>query len=207
MEIKDLLPLIGVIFGWVLSELSKYFRERGSDKKLINRIIAELLFLRYEISQFNSFAKGALEVYGSGPAAEKERQRVMDKHLISVDKISNSYDEMFKDIASYDPILAKNIVHQITTLRKMKEIKFDEMAKVPDFYEAMLSSVIEVHKKANDYIEKLALKLSLKISLLLWLRMKYEFKKNINSLDKWGQSFNKNKKILEDMGYDLKIKG
>lgn len=66
IEIIDLLSVLGVIFGWLLSELSKYFREIKGDKKLINIIIAELLFLRYEIYQFSSFARGAIDTYDRG---------------------------------------------------------------------------------------------------------------------------------------------
>lgn len=199
MEVKDLLPVLGIILGWVLSELSKYFRESNVDRKLINRIVSELLFVRYETYQFIVFSKGAIEIHGYGQDAERERQRLMNKHLISLDSIVDSYEDLFDSIASYDPILAKKFIHQITILSRTQEIKLNEVSKIPEIYEDIISDLNIVHNKSIECIDKVILKLSFKSSLVLWISIRKELKKDMTSLGNWSKSVNE--RILKKSKY------
>ena len=109
------------------------------DKKLINQIITQLLIFRYQLKQYNAFVKGVVEVYGSSPEAEKERQRIMEKHYITGDDIGKSFSDIFDKVSAFDRILAVSIGHKVTRMKKIKDEKLNSVYILPPIYETLLN--------------------------------------------------------------------
>jgi hypothetical protein len=44
---ENIIPIVTLVVGWLLSELSHYRRNRGKDKEVINRALSDLLEIRH----------------------------------------------------------------------------------------------------------------------------------------------------------------
>lgn len=193
--------VVGALVGWVLNGVSKFNDGRKEDKKLLNRIIAELLFLKYEVNQQEGFIKGSIVLHGYSWEAEKERQRMIEKNLGYLEVLDSDYGELFDRIASYDPILGEETMHQIILYRQLKEKKMSEISKIPSVYEKILTEMEMTMRLTSCNIEKAILKLSFESSKSLGRRMKKKLKKssevNERLLGEWGGKTKNQKKTID----------
>ena len=56
-----MLPLVGVVIGWVLTEISHYFQNRKQDKKIIREAIYSIIELKFRLEQMARLLRSAVE--------------------------------------------------------------------------------------------------------------------------------------------------
>lgn len=111
--IKTILPLFGVLVGWILAESGKIFTDKRQDKKKLRKLLFFLIELRYHFAKELSF------------------ELVLDKlFIIAKDRLANKFgidteDAEFK--IGLDAL--KPFLHNIVSKNKYNEEKFDFLAK------------------------------------------------------------------------------
>ena len=111
--IKTILPLIGVLVGWLLAESGKIFTDKRQDKRKLKKLLFFLLELRYH------FAK------------ELSIELDLDKYLIIIkDKLASKFgidkedDEFNLGLDAWKPFI-KNLISKT----KLNDDKFEFLAK------------------------------------------------------------------------------
>ena len=50
IDAKIIIPLIGVLLGWILGTITGFFKTRGENKKLLGKSISQLYYFIQELS-------------------------------------------------------------------------------------------------------------------------------------------------------------
>lgn len=151
--IKTILPLIGVIIGWLLSESGKIFADKRQDKRRLQKLLFFLLELRYHFSKELSIEidldyyistlkhkmvnKLGLEIgipeLSIGldtwkPIIEQTIRRTNSKEN-SIDFLIENIDKILIELAEVFPILAYELSgrHNIKDRLKRLDNYFDEI--------------------------------------------------------------------------------
>ncbi|HAS8600527.1 TPA: hypothetical protein I7783_21490, partial [Vibrio vulnificus] len=187
MEIKDLLPILGVALGWGLSELGGFMKNRAARARTIKQAIATLYKLNFDMLQ----VKRAQEYYKSNAPSdlatwERGRQRSFQKHLNFSEKTLGKINESVSLISQEYPLLAFRLDGAISAYTSIINSKLDSAIDNKDLYMTMLGK-IEVSQLASQAIvEKTIFTLAFRVDFLLWVSLKLDmrkFKQGINKGD------------------------
>jgi len=57
MEFKDWLPILGIAFGWILSQIASYYRDTREERKLLSVAMSTLLFVYFDRVRYRQILK------------------------------------------------------------------------------------------------------------------------------------------------------
>jgi len=109
MKLVTILPLVGVLLGWSLNEISQYFKVRRDQKASLSRVINALIDLRhYIVCRKDSFSAvseaGRLSREGQDILIDFVSDNRFTSNVIS-DKIAKSCELL----QTFDPLLTHNV--------------------------------------------------------------------------------------------------
>ena len=212
--IELLIPLVGVVVGFLCSELSKYFADRYKKRQTINRAISLLLELYFQIKrisvaieQSQSFIEWYLAQFKEISYSKDEekilRNALSDtinpliKELASgdIEKINSDYDCVLKELSCYYPVDAYRLRGR-NDIKKKLPINYDEYSRIASVVKPLVQSqaIQDQLSAIKDEIETLS-----KEDVKCYQRRKIiETLKNIDKDDKFAKSFEEIKqKIIE----------
>lgn len=168
------LPIIGILLGWLLNELSGRFKGYHDDIKTIKKILSYLLYLRdYQITIINNFresAKYATELKLDFHKMEKRRQRNNDLSFIKIIEINQMYESIRDEISLIDPILAYKISNLVLPMRDFEKMNFNEISKVDTLYISTILRYENVLELGIVGIDNAIKKLSFKIGIVSYFK-------------------------------------
>lgn len=112
---------LSVGLGWILNEISQFFRNRGEKKRIINNVIFNLLNIRFELNKLNQVGISSViinkmhETLGD-PLPEQdviqitniinlESKEILEFNLYeNLETISEQFDDVLQEFAKIDPI-------------------------------------------------------------------------------------------------------
>ena len=107
LEIFDkLLPILTLIAGWLLNELSQSFGKRRECKENIGRAITDLLEIRHRIISIENLTKTLVDNYTLPSEAMPTVRQVFEQAIGQPDKISERYENAVNIIAGQHPTAA-----------------------------------------------------------------------------------------------------
>ena len=165
-----LIPLSGVILGWLLGSITNFSKQRRDEKILLGKAIAELIAFYIDLRNILSTYETFKEACKSWVEYEKFRQVVNSRFI----RKKPSYEDLNKMIENVSGILPiegmklKSIVssfsyYRTTTLSTVVDNEETSYLKMLSTYEA----IIEVETLV---IKKILLKLSYRHSLFQWFK-------------------------------------
>jgi hypothetical protein len=83
MELKDFLPLIGVVVGWSLNELAVFSKRAIERKRTLGKAIALLYFLCLEMVQLKSVQESFTNMSTDVKEWERLRKRSFEKYTLN----------------------------------------------------------------------------------------------------------------------------
>ncbi|WP_086482077.1 hypothetical protein [Oceanospirillum sanctuarii] len=187
MEIKDILPILGVALGWGLSELGGAIKARAARARAIRKSITALYKLNFEMLQI----KMAQEFYkNNNPSSlaewERGRQRSFEQYSDVTDETKKNIDEAVSLISQEYPLIAFRLGEAINKYNFLRNRKLDSFVEKQEVYMKMLSG-FELGQIASQHIvEKTIFKLAFKVDIVLWAQLKLDtkkFKKNVKNGD------------------------
>lgn len=178
MELKEVLPILGVALGWGLSELGGAIKARDARSRAIKQSITALYKLNFEMLQI----KMAQEFYkNSSPSSlaewERGRQRSFEQYSDMSDETKNKIREAISLISQEYPLLAFRLGESIKQYEFIRNRKLDSFVDKQDIYMKMLSGFEVGQLAAQHVVEKTIFVLALKADLILWIKLKWDTKK------------------------------
>lgn len=139
--IPSLIPLVGVVLGWVLSERAKIWADKKQDKRKLKKLLFYALELRFYFSRelraqkdidefFSKIEQKVKDEFGESIATEAEIAKpiigqIIKKHL----KVNNrmnflekNIDAVINDLAEVFPIFAYELSGQHNIKQRLKAI-------------------------------------------------------------------------------------
>lgn len=178
--LPSILPLIGVVIGWLLNEAASFFRGRSNDRKTIGRAINKLLGLRRAIQEILTTIHTVDQLYKVGESSEEIKKFAARLEIEGLKIIEENHDSLLNDIAAFDPILSFEVGHEIHGISFMCKNAIDHAIFGNHSHEKWR----ELFKETNEFsqrelikaLEGFILRLSYKKSLILYYRMKKYFR-------------------------------
>ncbi|MFH1230522.1 MAG: hypothetical protein V1709_03400 [Planctomycetota bacterium] len=205
-----LVVLIGVIVGWLLTEISSFLRLHREDKRKLNEALSNLMDVYFYASKSNKI-KLVLDAYMThvlqdfsesqrSPAILKELRTKITLYITSIttritksglDDIKNRYECSINDIAQINPILSYTLRGQTN-----KYDIFKEMENYISFIETDIVSSDEMaeYERMKSAVENTIVdlwlvdlenglkKISWRISKFLWIQIRvFIYKQNNKS--------------------------
>jgi hypothetical protein len=183
MNVDFLIPLLGVLVGWLLNELSSAFRIRKEDKRTLRRSIATLLYLRSQMATMISVLQSVKQFSASPNEHERSRQYILELYTLS-ENFEKQIEGALEEIAVVDPLLANDLRSTKDLYSFVLTTRFNFVFEAPtaerereaieSFYNEMIES-LSIDKRYLRRFEKRILRLCMMHGLTLWIRVKREF--------------------------------
>jgi hypothetical protein len=182
--------VVGSLLGWVLTELSQVFRNNGEIKRTVNKVIFNLLNIRYELTKLDNEDVSAIiinkmhekmgdplpshDVHEITEIINNESKELLEFNAFeSLEEISKKFDDVLQEFAKIDPISAYRLSDEAKIFRKIDDLE-DYLDAIQKKYGAVISEDIflelqkylkdKVFKESIDSLEKEIIKLSYKTS-------------------------------------------
>ena len=177
MEIRDILPVVGVAIGWFLSELSHYLRKRRDKFKNLGRAIATLYFIYIEMVQIKMAHENFKNISKDVKEWEGYRKRSFDKYANKDPAFATKIEDAIGYVAEYYPMEAYRLRETLNKYEFIKKKSLDKFTGNENLYIKMLS-MYEVGFLGYQYIlEKILLKLAFNHSINEWIKMRVDIRR------------------------------
>jgi len=177
MEDKYLYPLIGIVLGWFLKELSTAFQASQESKRQLGKAISSLAYLNKEMiliqGQFDVFK----DLSDSHQEYERFRQYILKKYPRREESFIKLIQDSIATVAEFAPLSALNIEQIVNHYWFLQEAKLSETSKDYELYIYQLSSLevgFDIYQKE---LEKAVRKLAFTHSIKTWVQYIYDLKK------------------------------
>lgn len=178
--------VIGSLLGWFLTELSSFFRYRGEIKRTVNKVIFNLLNIRFELTRLDNENISAtiidkMQENMGDPLPSQDIDEITkivtneSKELLefnafeSLEEIGKQFNDVLQEFAKIDPIGAYRLGDEAKIFRKIDDLE-DHLDAIQKKYGAVIPSEIfsnlqnylkeKVFKESIDSLEKEIIKLS-----------------------------------------------
>lgn len=174
MDLKDVLPLLGILVGWGLAEGSAFGKRSIERRRVIGRALSLLYFLFHEMVQVKQAQEYAKNQSQDVHEWERTRQRAFAQYTVSSDEHSQKLAKTADELGEYFPIEAYRLRQLLWQYEFVKTRKLDLFAKRPKAYLAVLSSYEMSYLIYQYQLELLLRFLAFRQRKWLWLRLRYQ---------------------------------
>jgi len=171
IDAKIIIPLIGVLLGWILGTITGFFKTRGENKKLLGKSISQLYYFIQELSIVMNYLD-KMKVKLDHEKYEVHRQNVIERHTLKNENSIGNINELIDNISSISPTLGIDLRHLLEGYISERKIKFNSSKSKKELY-LLLLSMYEVHQDLTIiHMEKLLIKLAFRYNLILGFKIK-----------------------------------
>jgi len=174
-----ILPLIGVLIGWILKEISTAISGLFQYKQRLSFAITNFLYMCQEMIIIRQQLSDLKILYSDPPSYEEGRKRALNKYTIKTKSFEQNLEESLIIISEGFPVEAVRLRKIFEDYNSFKELDFTTSAKVSKIYETN----IELFNKAFLQYSKELEKIILHFSWSLGLKTHYKIKVNIDFLN------------------------
>lgn len=190
MELKALLPLLGVIVGWFLKELSDLVRGRAEARAVLGTVLVEMLQLDAELRRLRM----ALTFQKNRPISWEQYEAI--RHSTATRYFART--DPFKAVANgvtllarKDPVAALFLSEIPRLLEFFRATKLEPVSKeaTQGDYMKALSTVEVAVDLAEKALRKLTLKLAGAHSVITWCRVRILWRRQESKLAATNEAF------------------
>lgn len=177
-EYKYILPLVGVVIGWVLTEISHYFQNRKQDKKIIREAVYSIIDLKFRLEQMTSLLGSAVKADLSDKRNNEMIRVLLKNEDDEFSKFSSDLKASVKIISSIDPFIAlslRNFVDENLYLSHYDSSKDKEIQKL------QLNNQLKISEVFSVFLDKIIKKILWKTDKILLLNYYFQSKKDKGS--------------------------
>lgn len=174
--VKQLIPVISLILGWLLREVSGIMESKREEKQVLSRAVAELLEIHSDLSTHEKMFRVFDERYDLTSNQKLELSRWLIRNRPRSETIEERFDETAKRVASVDPIISHAIRLAKEAHSNLFEGKVFESEDIPvKACKAAVESERDAIRNIANRTERYAIKISFNHSLLLWAKLNLGF--------------------------------
>lgn len=197
-----IIPIVSVILGWILNEVSQRFKRNRNQKQAIAKAISELLEIRDDILVMPKFFERYRKKLGL-PVEQWLKVRASIYEFLPKNKnMKTKYDEAIDIISEYDPILGYK-------LRSKDKIGY-YLERMENISDSDLSSQIFINNykkyiinKVKPVLDKTIIELSKKHSIKTRFKIKRQLEKSID-LDKLDEFLDESIDVINETANQLR---
>jgi len=154
-----IIPLIALIIGWFLNELSLVFRVRRDDRRAIARAVADLLEIRHRLFAVKKVPEEIKKRFNISDHEQVLFGTILNSFLPDPEGLHKRYDEAVGVIASANPLLgfrlrSQDFLPALIGYLRLIASGDKNASKVWHKIESQLTSFIDPH--LNEMITELA---------------------------------------------------
>jgi len=204
--------VISITLGWFLNELSQWFRTRKEDKKVIKRVLYNLLETYFTFNQLNTselihlltdrlltrfpVQDQSLETknYLNKLFSEIINGFIKDDIVTRLERIEIGYTHSIEELAAVDPITAYRlngkirIIETFDILQEHIKEKVSQSAELNVQFQDQIESLKpQIINEAINDLEDEILAISFSINILTWIKAKNTLKRIKGKLKKDGE--------------------
>lgn len=184
MEPKEYLPIVGVIIGWALSQITAYLRGRGESLRSLGRAISTLYFLNMEMIQL----KMAIEAFKNQSSDVKEwesyRQRAFKRYVDNTPEFSKQIEGAIERVSESFPTEGYNLREIVSKYQFIKTKSLEPFVQDEKLYVRMLSSYEAGFLGYQYLLEKAVRRLAIRHSVIEWVKIELQIRRIKKSTDK-----------------------
>jgi hypothetical protein len=177
MDWKAILPLIGVVLGWVLNQLSQFTKSRQEDKRLISETLYVIYDLLFTLEQTQSVLDGVIKSKRFTLTSEQIFESSLDEDILRVKTFQEKVDVAISNISKFDPIMAQRLrVFLSSSVSIFKTIEKIPKYAATDF---KIQQIEVCYKTIGKYVKafsSILMSLARRHGIILWFRFKFLIK-------------------------------
>lgn len=209
MEIKYIIPILGVVLGWLLSQLTGAFSLAREDRRLRSSAIPpmmDLYFQQYRIDKILKFFNLKLghsleqlhQLAEAGKIPKQDRETIFNQLFSSFEKtrqgnvelpsknketLFSSIEKAVDSLSKVDATSAYKLSRLSNEFALMLEIKFPEEQLNPKHYIEVHSNLLSIFQSDIASLRKLILKTAFKLGVVEFLKIHFLLKSEEKQLD------------------------
>ncbi|CAH7045935.1 conserved hypothetical protein [Vibrio chagasii] len=186
MELKDILPILGVAIGWFLSEVAGAVKSRNLRRRSLRKAITSLYKLNFEMLEVKGAQEYTKNLTTEIKDWERGRQRAFVQYADNSKEFEKELNEAVLLVSEEYPLIAVKLSQFIRKYRFIKSKNLDAFTDKESIYMHLLAGNETGQLGAQHVIESNLLKIALKVDVWLWCTLKLDirkFKKGIKSGD------------------------
>ncbi|WP_206779846.1 hypothetical protein, partial [Vibrio vulnificus] len=196
VEIKDILPILGVAIGWFLSEVAGAVKSRNLRRRSMRKAITSLYKLNFEMLEVKGVQEYTKNLSTELKDWERGRQRAFSQYADNSQEFEKELDEAVMLVSEEYPLIAVKLSQFIRKYRFIKTKSLDGFIDKEAIYLQLLAGNETGQLAAQYVVENSLLKVAFRVDFWLWCTLKLDirkFKKGIKSGDMIhsSQAFNK----------------
>jgi hypothetical protein len=189
MELKDILPLIGVAAGWFLKEFSDGFKQRGEQRARVGKALTRLFQLHDEVRRLKMHQAFIKDRPGSWAEYEGFRVRAARRYLDQRGGVQETVQEAVDLVSSRWPFDAVDLGSVKVLLTWYYKMELSALASDPEKYVNALSSLEVGLDLADQLLRRLVLKLARLHSPITWIRVRLIWRRHQSPLAQKNREF------------------
>ena len=186
MEIKDMLPILGVAIGWFLSEVAGAVKSRNLRRRSLRKAITSLYKLNFEMLEVKGAQEYTKNLSTEIKDWERGRQRAFSQYADNSKEFEKELDDAVMLVSEEYPLIAVKLSQFIRKYRFLKTKNLDGFVDKESIYMHLLAGNETGQLAAQYVVESSLLKVAFRVDLWLWCTLKLDirkFKKGIKSGD------------------------
>lgn len=181
MKSEIFIPLIGVLIGWFLNEISQFLKFKRENKKINSNTIFVLNDIIYNLKNKRSVLLGAVKLSEYPEESKEIIQQLYKDKLISTSEYTLKINDCILNISHIDPDLALNIKLYTDGIDTFKE--FFNNTDSNEMTRQKISYKLKMLNLWIAALEHLADKLIFQYSLTMYVKRKLRQKLNSENED------------------------
>lgn len=197
MEIKDIFPIVGILLGWLLSQLSGAFSLAREDRRLRSSAIPpmmDLYFQKYRIDKILEYfnlklgdsLKQLCQLAEAGKISKQDRETIFSQLFSAFEKtrqgnvdlpsknketLFSSMEKAIDSLSKVDAASAYKLSRLSNEFALMLEIKFPEDQLNPEHYLKVHGNLLSIFRADIASLRKLILKTAFKLGVVEFFRI------------------------------------
>lgn len=181
LDLKILIPLIGVILGWILATMTNFLKVRGEKRRILGMSISQLYYLIHEL-RVVFFHLDKIKDEFPVEKWEDYRQQAIDRYTLKNEDSLSRLNQLVENISSISPMLGIELKFLTETYFFDRKVKFDSSKNHRKVYIFLLSILETSQELTTKEFEKVLIKLAFKYSLINGFKIKRKLKKSKENL-------------------------
>ena len=181
---ETILPILGVVIGWMLNQFSTVSETTSKDRKAKSRALSTLLFIHSEMERLFALERSIAKTKLPDEDREHLRQRIFERYTTPPEQIDRDFESAISTVAEYDPVLAIQfrVVRQLFDF--YKGVKFNSISAMPELY----AQATGMGRNASDTYLKLLetniIRFAWSHSISVWFKVRQDIQKKRNQVQK-----------------------
>lgn len=178
--LNQFLPVLGVVVGWLLNEISARLRTRGETRRRLGEAVGTLLWLRHELRillvtwEFHKDDKPGLMPHSFEASRKRAIQRMPHFHPEALN--DQRLQEAIRVASGINPVLGSRLEGNLAMLKVLQRTDLKAFSRDADAYIRTLSALEVGHLLNIKELTSITARLAFHMGFLTWASVVWEMR-------------------------------